>query len=106
MKLGTMIPARRDGTLKVEALAGGVVYEFTRSADGDMQGDVKDERTVTHLLATERFYPVQEKDVAKAQALLDKAAAAQAKADGTEAVDEDGDPNALPVEGKGAAPTA
>lgn len=112
MKLGTMIPARRDGTLSVHALSGGVKYEFERGPDGDMIGDVRDEKTVTHLLNGGNFYPVNDKDVAKANEMLAKlaadeaaAAAVAAGADpaaGVPGVDADGfdlvDPNAPPVE--------
>ena len=119
MKLGTSIKPRRDGTLSVDALGGGVKYDFAPGPDGDMVGDVKDERTVAHLLNTGNFYPANEKDIPKAQAILAKSAPQQtaAGAQGGEGgaapageVDDDGDdqvdPNALPVEGKApAAPT-
>ena len=112
MKLGTMIQARRDGTLSVQALSGGVKYEFERGPDGDMIGDVRDEKTVAHLLQGGHFYPLDDKDVVKANAMLakiaaDEAAAAAVAAGGDPAagspgVDEDGfdliDPNAAPVE--------
>ncbi len=108
MKLGTMIQARRDGTLSVYALTGGVKYEFERGPDGDMIGDVRDEKTLTHLLNGGNFYPVNDKDVAKANEMLAKLSAEEvadaggspsANADG---VDADGfdlvDANAPPVE--------
>lgn len=115
MKLGTSIKPRRDGTLTVEALGGGVKYDFAPGPDGDMVGDVKDERTVAHLLNTGNFYPANEKDIPKAQAILAKNAPQQvAGGQGSEGgsapngeVDDEGDdqvdPNALPVEGKAAA---
>jgi hypothetical protein len=108
MKLGTMIQARRDGTLSVYSLSGGVKYEFERGPDGDMIGDVRDEKTVTHLLNGGNFYPVNDKDVAKANEMLAKLAAEEAAAAGgspaanAAGVDADGfdlvDPNAPPVE--------
>jgi hypothetical protein len=61
MKLQTSIPARRDGTLTVQGLDK-KAYPFTLDAEGVLTGDVEDEATVAHLLATDNFYPVNPED--------------------------------------------
>lgn len=61
MKLQTGIPARRDGTLKVQGL-NGEVYVLRMDADGVLTGEVGDEATVAHLLGTGNFYPANPED--------------------------------------------
>lgn len=61
MILQTAIPARRDGTLTVHGLDKNI-YKFTPDADGVLTGDVSDEATVAHLLATGNFYPSNPED--------------------------------------------
>lgn len=102
MKLATEIPARRDGKLSIpDVSTGSVVYEFTRHPKDQalMVGDVKDDKTVAHLLSTGNFFPASEKDDARAEQLLNAMSPAEGEGEGEE---EETDPNAPPVEGAAA----
>lgn len=106
MKLATEIKPRKDGKVIVSDLSGTVMYEFTPHPqdDGVMVGDVRDDKTVAHLLSTGNFFPASEKDDARAEKLLAAVEAELAAAAGEPVDDEAGDdpidPNAAPVEGE------
>lgn len=105
MKLATEIRPRRDGTVRVVAIGGGVQYEFKDDGSGVLVGDVRDESTLTHLLASGNFYPVNSKDESKAARLVEQSLAEKNAGgeDDDPAGGEDDDPidpNAPPLEGK------
>lgn len=98
MKLATEIKPRADGTLKVDAVSGGVVYEFTPHPkdDGVMICDVRDDKTVAMLLSTGNFFPASEKDDERAEQILQS----MQEQDAAAADDDAADPNAPLVEGE------
>lgn len=102
MKLQTTITPRRDGTVRVVG-EDGQKYDFKADADGALVCDVKDDATVSKLLAQGDFEPVDEEDFGKALELTRKAApAADGEDDGEgDDGDDDGDEGSsggMPVE--------
>lgn len=98
MKLQTSIPARRDGTLTVQGLDK-KAYQFALDAEGVLTGDVQDEATVAHLLATGNFYPENPEDFDAALRLAgDGQDQGDEEEDGLDGDDAEQSPDALPVE--------
>lgn len=103
MKLQTSIKPRRDGTLTVTA-KDGQRFAFAAGPDGELVGDVTDEATVAHLLATGLYWPANPEDFDGALKLSE----AIEKADddlgddlGDELGDDDGDDADVEVVGNG-----
>lgn len=118
MKLHTSIAPRRDGNVRVLG-KDGKTYEFKPGDDGIPECDIEDEATLAHLLAGENFWPANPDDYAQANQLLEPEAGNDddGPPDGGEPLatelagktdaeldldDDEGDPNALPVEGPAA----
>lgn len=119
MKLQTSITPRRAGNVTVLG-KDGKTYEFKPGEDGTPECDIQDEATLAHLLAGENFWPADPDDYAQANQLLDTpntdpddgpdtgdeplATDLAGKTDEElDLEDDEGDPNALPVEGPAAA---
>lgn len=96
MKLQTSIKPRRDGTVTVLG-QDRQAYVFVADDDGLLTGDVADQATVAHLLATGNFWPADEADQEQALALVKEAEKA-AQAEEGEDDDEDEPLDGLPVE--------
>jgi len=95
MKIETNVPARKDGTVRVAAPSGAIVFV---PVDGCLVADVDNKDDLAFLLALVDFYPADESDHDVAQALMEEAAA-DAPVDGDDDLpDDDGDENAAPVE--------
>lgn len=114
MKLQTSIKPRRDGVVLVTG-QDAHTYKFEPSESGELECTIEHEPTLKHLLATQNFYPASEEDFTLALALTQDDAADAAPGDQSQEpslgalaaksdadLDEDGDEgdiNALPVEG-------
>lgn len=125
MKLCTSITPRADKTVIVHGKSGtDFVFQATAESDGELVCDVDCEATLKHLLRGDDFYPASPEDFAAAQALIATAASnaaagvpaeqtgdlvgegvnTAAKADEDLDLDDDeGDTDALPLEGAAAA---
>lgn len=121
MLLQTSIKPRRDGAVIVTGLDGARLV-FAPNAEGELECAVDHDPTVAHLIATQNFYPANEADFNTAMTLAQKAqstqtepeaagapagepnlaALAQKSDDELDLEDDEGDPNALPVEGPAA----
>ena len=122
MLLQTSIKPRREGVVIVTGLDGSRLA-FEPNAAGELECAVDHEPTVAHLIATQNFYPADEADYAAAMELSQAALSTQTEPVGTGAPagepsqaalaqktddeldleDDEGDPDALPVEGAAAA---
>jgi hypothetical protein len=95
MKIETNIPARKDGTVKVAAPSGTIVF----APEGvNLVANVEDKADLAFLLALVDFYPADEGDHEVAQALMEEAAAVVPVDGEDDLPDDEGDENAAPVE--------
>ena len=96
MKIETSIRPRTNGT--VRATIGGTLYVFEADAEGRLVAEVEKEAHISALLARgDEFLPADEADFARADTLVNSAAAAEGAPDDYPD-DEDSDPNAAPIE--------
>jgi hypothetical protein len=119
MKLQTSIKPRRNGVVLVTGLDQ-VQYTFAPAESAELECDIAHEPTIKHLLATQNFYPASEQDFQQALQLAQTAAvpgdlgapggepnlaSLSAKADADlDEPDDEGDLDALPLEGIAALP--
>lgn len=118
MLLQTSIKPRRDGNVIATGLDGARLV-FAPNEAGELECAVEDELTIVHLIATQNFYPANEADFDGAMKLANAAASTEDEAPGPAGAvdlatlaqktddeldleDDEGDPNALPVEGAAA----
>lgn len=95
MKIETNITPRRDGTVRVAAPNGTIVFA---PVDGILVADVESDTDLAFLLALSDFSPADEVDHVQAQALIQESTSAALNADGDDLPDDEGDENAAPVE--------
>jgi len=97
MKLITLIAPRADGVVVVRDDAGKAIVFASEAPGGPLVANVADEALVAKLLLTENFEPADEADFQAAEVLLD-AVGGQARGEEDDDFEDEGDPNALPVE--------
>lgn len=97
MKLATAIQPRKDGTVTLTGLDGQPYVFSKHEASGELVADIEHEGTLAHLLAMDNFYPLDEADYDAANALVQSQATAGDE-DEPDDLDDEGDPNAPPVE--------
>lgn len=68
MKIQTTIAPRRDGTVKVAAPSGALL--FINGGDGRLVCDVTSDADASFLLKVDGFMPASEADIAKAEELI------------------------------------
>lgn len=71
MKIATVIKPRADGTVVFER--GGKKFVFRRELDGQLSCDVDEKDDVRAMLASDRFYPLQQEDEPLAQQIVQEA---------------------------------
>jgi hypothetical protein len=70
MKLETVIPPRKDGT--VNADFGDVRYTFRADASGVLSCEVNDDAHIAALISTGNFYPASRADFDAAAKIIDE----------------------------------
>lgn len=93
MKIETVIPLRKDGTVKVTAPSG-TAYLFSSDDAGRVVADIADQNDAGWFLSLGDFFPADDSDF---DAALELTNAAPVEDDEGEP-DEEGDMNAAPVE--------
>jgi hypothetical protein len=89
MQIETNITARKDGTVRVAAPSGSIVF---KNDGGALVADVEDKSDLAFLLSRQDFFPVDESDHVQAESLISD------EQDGDDLPDDEGNENAAPIE--------